>query len=836
LGTNTPLAAAIIGFAFLLFNNNALQDFTNLGKMEQSIYSTPKEIHFMEYVDIIWQRRIYVLIPLIILPTVMLVYIMLAPREFKTQTSIFIDESYFNHPTLQDYNIKINLEDRLPTIEQQLLSDENLYDSIVADADALSETDSSIPAFSFDESVKLNYLGPGLVSISVTSKDPYNAKRTLDRATNIYLKYALEPTRGVGKKLLERIKQRDRILISQIIPKFNDAKYKYQDAKKNFTEQASELMFAKEEYENWLEKLRQQERIAQESLNDILPLKGEDLDRDKIVQIVLPSFVPLSPFKPQKKKLLTLSLLAALAAGGLLVYIRQFLDHSFRTPNEVEQALAIPVIGRIPKLWEDEPNGKSKTQPDDLNQGKEPQDHKKRKALGADQKIRQKKFSVKHLIYTLIAILIFILVFVSIGVTLSTSGNPSLRNQSLKNDTISHLGETLMAHSRDQLDKEGNLKLSLNQRDINALSNLLNSKTNVAAVQCALLNNHLFVSASVQFMKRPFSRYLNLQTDLSARWNQETLELYVHSLKLGVLPIPGFISTAMVNRFLLPRMIKELDSNKNINEFFTSIRSIKVHNRQLEIVYKGDFSIIDAFALQGGTSTAQFTRNEKEEVLVVYRTITDLVNRLSKKDDQFKRIMEHIFQQASRLTDQGMGAVTANKLVLSSLGLYFGDPTLVKVLDPTNSFQAEHQIASRYRDQSKIYNRSDWARHFSISAMLTAVFGKDTANQIGIDKEVKDFNRSGFSFQDLLADRSGVFFAEQCLQDETTAYETQREIQRGFRIQAFFPEKASLPKNMNQNEFNLIYGTVKSPEFKLELDKIDQLISNVTGFRPLNNL
>jgi len=61
---------------------------------------------------------------------------------------------------------------------------------------------------------------------------------------------------------------------------------------------------------------------------------------------------PISPIKPDKFKVIIISLMFGLGIGMGAILISEYIDDSFRTVEEVERVLQLPVLGTIPKTIE----------------------------------------------------------------------------------------------------------------------------------------------------------------------------------------------------------------------------------------------------------------------------------------------------------------------------------------------------------------------------------------------------------------------------------------------------------------------------------------------------
>jgi polysaccharide biosynthesis transport protein len=66
------------------------------------------------------------------------------------------------------------------------------------------------------------------------------------------------------------------------------------------------------------------------------------------VSLVEPALRPLAPIRPRTRLNVTLSLLLGLMLGLGLAFLREFLDRSLKSPEELEAAAEAPVVGTIP--------------------------------------------------------------------------------------------------------------------------------------------------------------------------------------------------------------------------------------------------------------------------------------------------------------------------------------------------------------------------------------------------------------------------------------------------------------------------------------------------------
>lgn len=67
-------------------------------------------------------------------------------------------------------------------------------------------------------------------------------------------------------------------------------------------------------------------------------------------QIIDHAIVPITPFKPNRKRMVMIAVVIGLGIGVLVAVLRDHLDNTFKTKEDVEHSLKLPVIGMLPKL------------------------------------------------------------------------------------------------------------------------------------------------------------------------------------------------------------------------------------------------------------------------------------------------------------------------------------------------------------------------------------------------------------------------------------------------------------------------------------------------------
>ena len=119
----------------------------------------------------------------------------------------------------------------------------------------------------------------------------------------------------------------------------------YDKRVENAPKREQELLSLKRDYgniQNQYNSLLSRKLEAEISVNMERKQKGEQF------RILDPARLPQKPIEPDMKKLFVLALAVGLGAGGGLIFLFDFFDTSFKSANEVETVLGVPVLATVP--------------------------------------------------------------------------------------------------------------------------------------------------------------------------------------------------------------------------------------------------------------------------------------------------------------------------------------------------------------------------------------------------------------------------------------------------------------------------------------------------------
>lgn len=175
--------------------------------------------------------------------------------------------------------------------------------------------------------------------------------------------------------------------------------------------------------------------------------------------------------------------------------------------------------------------------------------------------------------------------------------------------------------------------------------------------------------------------------------------------------------------------------------------------------------------------------------------------------------------------DQALAiAATENRAALLTLALYTVGQPLPRLVPAAHDWPQP-----RVRPVLGA-GREDHPQHLLVSAVLAAEGGGRLADAIGVLKEVGDRGGagSGFSFDDLAADRAGLRLGQRAVRDPLGLQMRLREVARDADL---LPGMDGLPSFLDEAQFRTEIGGEGSPRYRALLSTIE---SRVSALRSLN--
>jgi hypothetical protein len=313
-------------------------------------------------------------------------------------------------------------------------------------------------------------------------------------------------------------------------------------------------------------------------------------------------------------------------------------------------------------------------------------------------------------------------------------------------------------------------------------------------------------------------RWLNVAASTEVAIDKGRLTAAHPRLRVGQLSLPSFVLDA-----LTPLLVAGLQHDRDLRQVLPAVAGLTLTPEAAVLTYgRVDMPPGLVARLVWGEEASEATRQ------AVYDHVDRLLATLEKAprgDARFALALETAFASACERTAQGGTAVDENRAAILALGIVLGHPRLARAVGERFD-DVRSARAFGVEQGTTLRGRPDWSRHFTVSGALTVVSAVAPSDAAGLLKEELDADGgSGFSFADLLADRSGTTFAEFATRDEATAVAIQQRFAAGFRVDDFFPPADGLPEGIPDAELQARYGGVGGPLYRQKTDEIERRLA-----------
>jgi hypothetical protein len=344
-------------------------------------------------------------------------------------------------------------------------------------------------------------------------------------------------------------------------------------------------------------------------------------------------------------------------------------------------------------------------------------------------------------------------------------------------------------------------RVALGERDLELLLNHAAQRWLRARVQVALERGGAGVAASAPL---PLGRWLNLRLRLVERGGR----LEVERLAIGRLPLPAALAAPLARRALA-----RLPQGDEVAAAAALVQRVSFHPGRLSLAYAWDRDT-------GQRVLASLVPPDEQERLRAYTEAlaAALAARAPGERVPLGELLPALFERARQRSGAGADAASENRSALVALTLFANGRSLAPWVPAARGWPAlpPHRVTLAGRD--------DFALHFLISAALALDTTSPLTRAVGIYKEVADARAgSGFSFNDLAADRAGTRLGERLLAEPEAMQRRLADLRRADEA-ALMPAWADLPEFLSEAEFKRRFGGVGGPGYEQLLAEIDRRI------------
>jgi hypothetical protein len=351
--------------------------------------------------------------------------------------------------------------------------------------------------------------------------------------------------------------------------------------------------------------------------------------------------------------------------------------------------------------------------------------------------------------------------------------------------------------------------IALSEQDLDVAVNYLAHFYADGSARLILNRHQAELAASLRPPRFPVIFYFNISAVLNSGSPLPQFE----QLRIGRLPIPGFMADWLVVRLLPLFVYKDaLDSAVRM------IKETEIANGRIEIVYEVPAD------LQSKLPGVLVSADDQERLRIYQERLSLISNTAKVANVSLTELLVALFELAEIRSRQG-NAVAENRSALLVLAFYVNDKPLAALMPAAEWPQPKPQTVT-------LNGRNDFSRHFIVSAALAAVAGTPLADAVGVYKELEDSRGgSGFSFNDMAANRAGTRFGEQAAANPEMAVKLQQRVSAGIREKDIMPATKDLPEFMPQAEFNRRYGGIDAPAYKRMMAEIERRVAGLGIYR-----
>lgn len=348
----------------------------------------------------------------------------------------------------------------------------------------------------------------------------------------------------------------------------------------------------------------------------------------------------------------------------------------------------------------------------------------------------------------------------------------------------------------------------IGSEDLDLAANYLANRYARGSASVVLQEGGATVRASLTLPANPLGGFVNIDAALI-----ETAGLpQVENLRLGRLPVPGFIAD-----YLMRRALESAQADVAAGAAADAIKRVSMRGGALLVEYEWSDRIPDA--IRGA-----LVSNEDGIRLKTYQTrITEITATGGKAALPMDGVLRALLRLAA---ERGGDPAAENRAAIIALAFFVNGKGLGAVIPAARDWP---RPAAR---NVTLAGRHDFAQHYSISAAIAASAGSPLADAVGLYKEVEDSQGgSGFSFNDIAADRAGVRFGELATMNPAGAQKVQRAAAGRFSAADLFPEVKDLPEFLPETEFKRRYGGIGGAQYKQMMAEIERRIGALPVFR-----
>ena len=356
--------------------------------------------------------------------------------------------------------------------------------------------------------------------------------------------------------------------------------------------------------------------------------------------------------------------------------------------------------------------------------------------------------------------------------------------------------------------------ISIHPDDIDIATNYLAKHFINGRARIKIAHQEMTIQASLPLSIQTLKNYSNLYINLDATLVETGTLPQLQSVRIGDFPVPDFIS-----RFLSTQSILWLQNHPQYRNGIEAIKLVRITPDALNILYQWQ----GGFSQQINTYFPVLSKSEQEKVYRYHLLLTQ--SSPQQKNQTLSQILQPLMQMAAKYSANNQAQKENRAAILAATFYVAGLPLNYLIPEAANWPRRQTQSVT-------LDGRRDFAQHFIVSAAITAYADTALSDAIGLHKEIEDKRGgSGFSFNDIAADRAGTRFGDRATASQKEAVRLQQLVKHGLDDKHFMPLWADLPEHLSKNEFRQHYGNFDTPAYHQIMKKIEQRVEALPFLR-----
>ena len=351
----------------------------------------------------------------------------------------------------------------------------------------------------------------------------------------------------------------------------------------------------------------------------------------------------------------------------------------------------------------------------------------------------------------------------------------------------------------------------INEEDLDLAANYLAGRFAHGATRVVLQEGAATLRATFALPANPVGRYVNL--DVAFKETQKLPEVAL--MRIGRVRVP-----ALLCNWLVRSGLARLQASADYSAAADVIKQVSAGGGVLSVVFEWNE------AVTGQLRAALVPAADQARWQVYQARLVELTGPSVKGHFMtLDQLLVPLLQLAAQRAANG-NALDENRAVILVLTFYVNGKGLASLVPQARDWPRP------LRRIVTLSGRTDFPQHFTISAALAATAGSPLSDAVGLYKEVDDARGgSGFSFNDIAADRAGTRFGELAVASQAGATKLYREVARGLSEGDLIPDVRDLPEFLTEAEFKRRFGGIGAPPYLELLAEIERRLGALRLYR-----